>query len=122
MSAVTQVKVLSPEIFHVGLGQGVHILEINSGTHATGESVFTNPGSESTAGKQTVHIGTWENRNIPVESFEETEEVTRRNVVAVVGSVHSRGVGIVMDAEIEKESLEGTDNLMQRDWECYAIH
>jgi len=31
MSATTQVKVLSPEMFHIAQGQGFHFLEANSG-------------------------------------------------------------------------------------------
>ena len=33
LSAITQVKVLSPEIFIVALGQGFHILEASIGMH-----------------------------------------------------------------------------------------
>ena len=55
-----QVKVLSPEIILIALGQGFHILETNIRTHAKGESASDVPGSESVAGKRTVYIGTWE--------------------------------------------------------------
>ncbi len=60
LSATTQVKVLSPEIFHIALGQGFHFLETNIRTLIKGESVSDVPGSESVAGKRTVNIGTWE--------------------------------------------------------------
>ena len=60
LSATTQVKVLSPEIILIALGQGFHSLETNISTHAKGESVLDVPGSESVAGKRTVYIGTWE--------------------------------------------------------------
>ena len=39
LSATTQMKVLSPEITIVALGQGFYILETNIGTHVKGESV-----------------------------------------------------------------------------------
>ena len=43
-SATTQVKVLSPEIILVALGQGSHVLEANTGARAKGERVFGVPG------------------------------------------------------------------------------
>jgi hypothetical protein len=51
MSATTQVKVLSPEIILVALGQGFHILEASIGVHANGECMSDVPGSESVVGK-----------------------------------------------------------------------
>ncbi len=39
LSAITQVKVSSPEIILIALGQGFHFLETNIRTHAKGESV-----------------------------------------------------------------------------------
>jgi len=36
LSATTQVKVLSPEIILIALGQGFHILETNIRTHVKG--------------------------------------------------------------------------------------
>ena len=99
LSATTQVKVLSPEIILVALGQGFHFLETNIRTHAKGESVSDVPGSKSVAGKRTVYIGTWENRSIPTGSFQEAEEATRKYDVSVVGLIHSRGVGRVMPVE-----------------------
>ena len=53
-------KVSSPEIILVALGQGFHVLGANIGTHVKGESVSDMPGSKSVAGKRTVYIGTWE--------------------------------------------------------------
>jgi hypothetical protein len=93
------VKVLSPEIFLVALGQGFHFLEASIGMHVKGECIYDVPGSESVAGKRTVYIGTWENRNAPKGSDQEAEEVTRTSGVSVVGLTHSRGVGRVMPVE-----------------------
>jgi len=50
LSATTQVKVLSPEIILVALGQGFHGLEANIGTHVNGESVSDRPGTNPVAG------------------------------------------------------------------------
>ena len=99
LSATTQVKVLSPEIILVALGQGFHPLETNIRTHVKGESVSDEPGSESVAGKRTVYIGTWENRSVPNGSCQGAEKVTRQYGVSVVGLTHSRGVNRVMLVE-----------------------
>ena len=40
MSATTQVKVLSPEMFLVALGQGFHLLEASIGMHVKGECIL----------------------------------------------------------------------------------
>jgi len=123
LSAATQVKVLSPEIILVALGQGFHFLETNIGAPVTGEGVFDVPGSESVAGKRTVYIGTWENRNVPKESCQGAEKATKRYGVSVVGLTHSRGVGRVMPVESQNYgTLEGVSILTQRDEVCHAIH
>ncbi|GBE38260.1 hypothetical protein BMS3Bbin08_00863 [bacterium BMS3Bbin08] len=123
MSATTQVKVLSPEIILIALGQGFHFLETNIRTHDKGESVTDVPGSGSVAGKRTVYIGTWENRSAPKGSFQEAEEATRKYGVSVVGLTHSRGVNRVMPDESRNiGALEGVSSLTQRDEDSHAIH
>ena len=123
VDADRQVKVLSPEIILVALGQGFHVLEANIKTHVKGESVSDMPGSKSVAGKRTVYIGTWENRNVPKGSFQEVEEVTRKYDVSVVGLTHSIGVGRVIPVEFRnKETLEGVSSIMQREGVCHAIY
>ena len=123
LSATTKVKVLSPEIILIALGQRFHVLETNIRTHVKGESVSDVPGSESVAGKRTVYIGTWENRSVPTGSFQEAEEATRKYGVSVVGLTHSRGVGRVMPVESQSfGTLEGVSSLTQRDEVCHAIH
>ena len=102
LSAATQVKVLSSEIIHIALGQGFHFLETNNSAFAKGESVSVVPESKSVAGKRTVYIGTWENRNVPNGSFQEAEEATRRYGDSVVGLAHSRGVN--RETPIESQS------------------
>jgi len=93
------VKVLSPEIFLVALGQGFHFLEANIGMHVKGECIYDVPGSESVAGKRTVYVGTWENRIAPNGSCQGAEKATKQYGVSVVGLTHSRGVGRVMPVE-----------------------
>ena len=96
MSATTQVKVLSPEIFLIARGQGFHFLEASIGMHVKGECIFDVPGSESVAGRRTVYVGTWENRNVPKGSRQEAEKAMRRYGVSVVGPANIRGVAGVM--------------------------
>ena len=50
LPATTRVKVSSPEIFLVALGQGFHFLEANIRTCVIGECVSDVPGSEPVAG------------------------------------------------------------------------
>ena len=113
MSATTQVKVLSPEIILVALGQGFHFLEASIGMHVKGECISDVPGSESVAGKRTVYNGTWENRSVPNGSCQGAEKVTRLYDVSVVGLTHSRGVDGVMPGGAIS-SLEGVSGLTQR--------
>ena len=123
LSATTKVKVLSPEIILIALGQGFHFLETNIRTHAKGESVSDVPGSKAVAGKQIVYVGTWENRSVPKRSFQETEEVMREYDASVVGLTHSRGVSRVMPVESRRSgTLEGVSSLTQRGEVCRAIH
>jgi len=121
LSATTKVKVLSPEILLIALGQGFHILETNIGTHVKGKCVSDVPGSKSVAGKRTVHVGTWENLSVPYGSIQGAEEVTRMYDALVVGLTHSRGVGRVMLVESQiTGTLEGVSSLKQRNRGCYA--
>ena len=121
LSAITQVKVLSPEITIVALGQGFHVLEASIAACAKGEHVGGVPGSESMAGNRTVHIGTWESHVAPGESFQQAEEASRRYGGMAVGPAHSRGVAGVMPGGT-RSSLEGAGSNTQRDEVVYAIH
>ena len=56
LSAITQVKVLSPEITIVALGQGFHVLEASIAACVSGEHVSDVPGSESMARDRPVHL------------------------------------------------------------------
>jgi hypothetical protein len=59
-SAITQVKMLSPEICLIALGQGFLHLEASSAARDKGECVSDVPGSKSMAGHSKIHNGTWE--------------------------------------------------------------
>jgi hypothetical protein len=87
------VKVLSPEILLVALGQGFHFLEASISMHVKGECMSDVSGSKSVAGKRTVYVGTWENRSVPNGSCQGAEKVTKRYGVSVVGLTHSRKYG-----------------------------
>ena len=117
------VKVLSPEIIPCCIGPRVSFLGSQDRYVRNGECISGVPGSESVAGKRTVCIGTWEDRSVPLGSFQGAEEATRRYGVSVVGLTHSRGVGRVMSVASQfLGALEGVSSLTQRDEVCYAIH
>ncbi len=116
-------KVLSPVIFIVAQGQGIHDLEASTAACVKGEHVGGVPGSKSMAGNRTVHIGTWENHIVPRESFQQAEEARRKYGDMVVGLTHSRGVVGVMPGESRSvRTLEGVSSKTQRDEVAYAIH
>jgi hypothetical protein len=113
MSATTQVKVSSLEIVPYCIGPRVSFYGSQYRYARNGECILDVPGSESVAGRRTVCIGTWENRNVSNRSRQGAEKVTKRYVVSVVGLTHSRGVVRVMPGGA-KSSLEGVSGLMQR--------
>ena len=106
------VKVLSPEIILITLGQGFHVLEASIGRRAKGECLLDVSGSESVAGKRTVYIGTWENRSVPYGSCQGAEKATRQYGVSVVGLTRSRGVNRVMSVEDNK--VHSKESAVQR--------
>jgi len=71
MSATTQVKVWSPEIFQIALGQRFLVLEASIAMRARGECMGDVPGSEAVAGKRTAYVGTWESRSVPKKAAKE---------------------------------------------------
>ena len=121
LSAITQVKVLSPEIFIIAQGQGFHFLEASIAACVNGECASDVPGSESMAGNPTVHIGTWESRVAPNGSLQQAEEARRRYGGMAVGPTHSRGVAGVMPGGV-CSSLEGAGSKLRRDEKAFAIH
>ena len=71
-------KVLSPEITRIALGQGFHVLGASIGACERGECASDEPGSKSVAGKRTVYIGTWENRSVPKGSCQGAGKAMKR--------------------------------------------
>jgi hypothetical protein len=121
LSATTQVKVLSPEIFNIARGQGFHCLEASTVARVNGECVSGVSGLQTVAGKRTVRIGTWESHAVPSGSFQQAEEARRKYGGMAVGLTHSRGVVGVMPGESE-DSLEGVSGKVQRAEEAFAVH
>ncbi len=123
LSAITKVKVFSPEIILVAQGQGFHVLEASTAACVIGEHVGGVPGSKSMAGNRTVDIGTWESHVAPNGSFQQAEEARRRYGGMAVGLTHIRGVAEVMPGESRCfGALEGVSSKTQRDEAAYAIH
>lgn len=123
LSAVTEVKVSSPEITHIAQGEGFHFLETSTGAIAKGKIVSGVPGSESAAGKRTAYVGTWENQIVLKRSFQGVEKMTRRYGGLVVGLTHIRGVNRVMPIETGRcRTLEGVSSITRRDEVCHAVH
>jgi len=115
MSATTQVKVLSPEILLCRIGPRFSWSGSQYRFARNGECISGVPGSESVAGRRTVYIGTWENRNVSNRSRREAEKVTKRYGVSVVGLTNIRGVAGVMPCESRCiRTLEVVSGLTQR--------
>jgi hypothetical protein len=114
---------LSPETYNIARGQGFHCLEASTTVCVKGEHNGSVPGSESVAGKSTVHNGTWDSRIAPNGSFQQAQNARRKYGDKAVGLTHIRGVGRVTPAEFqEPETLEGVSSRTQRDAEVSAIH
>jgi len=73
-SAITQVKVFSPEICLIPLGQGFLHSEASIATYGNGECVSGGPGSQTIAGHSTVHSGTRESHTVPKEASNEAKK------------------------------------------------
>ena len=112
-SAITQVKVVSPEICPVALGQGFLHSEASIAAHDIGECVSGVPGSQTIAGHSTVHNGTWESHAVPKEAFNESKRRRRKYGSVAVGLGHIRGVDRVMPIESrESGTPEGPSSKM----------
>ncbi len=115
-SAITQVKVFSPEICLIALGQGLLHSEASIAAHDNGECVSGMPGSQTIAGHSTVHNGTRESHTVPKEASNESKRRRRKYGGMAVGLTHSRGVNGVMPIESQKPgALEGVSSKAQRD-------
>jgi len=95
-SAITKVKVVSPEICLVVLGQEVLHSEASIAAHDNGECDSGLPGSQTIAGHSTVHSGTWESHTVPKEASNESKRRRRKYGDMAVGPGHIRGTDGVM--------------------------
>ena len=122
-SAITQVKVLSPEICLIALGQGFLHSEASSAACDNGECVSDVPGSESMAGHSRIHNGTWEGHIVPDrEASNEPKRQRRKYGDMALGLTHIRGVNGVMAIESQEPgTLEGVSSRTQRGEVTYAI-
>ena len=77
-SAITQVKVFSPEICLVALGQGFLYPEASSAARDNGECVSDVPGSQAIAGHSRIHSGTWDSHIAPNEASSEPKRRRRK--------------------------------------------
>ena len=110
-SAITQVKVLSPEICLIALGQGFLHSEASIAAHDNGECVSGVPGSQTIAGHSTIHNGTWENHTVPKEASNEPKRRRKKYGDMAVGLTHSRGVNGVMPIQSQESgTLEGVSS------------
>ena len=113
-SAITQVKVLSPEICLTALGQELLYSEASIAARVNGERDSGVPGSQAMAGHSKIHSGTRESHIAPKEASNEPKRRRREYGGMAVGLTHSRGVGEVTLIE-SRDSLEGVSRRMQRD-------
>ncbi len=120
-SAITQVKVLSPEIVNIAQGQRFHSLETRIATCANGECAAACRGLSpwQVIQRNTTELG----RAVPFpeEAPNKPVKVRRGYGGMAVGPTHSRGVGGVMPAEGESP-LQGVGGWTQREGAVYAGH
>ena len=107
-SAITQVKVFSPEICLVALGQGLLHSEASIAAHDNGECVSGVPGSQTIAGHSTVHSGTRESHTVPKEASNKSKRRRRKYGGMAVGPGHIRGTDGVMPIQ-SRESGHSKD-------------
>ncbi len=112
-SAITKVKVFSPEICLIALGQGLLHSEASIAAHDNGECVSGVPGSQTIAGHSTVHSGTWESHTVPKEASDESKRRRRKYGDMPVGPGHIRGTDGVMPIQsLAFGTLEGPGSRM----------
>jgi len=121
LSAITQVKVLSPEMEFVAQGQRVCNLEASIAAGAIGEPAAACRGLSPW---QAIELSTSELGRampFPKEASNKLKRRRRRYGGMAVGPAHSRGVAGVMPGAGEC-SLEGAGGKTQRDEEAQAVH
>jgi hypothetical protein len=120
-SAATQVKVVSPEIFIVAMGQGVLCPEASIAADVIRRVCHGVPGSQTAAGHPTDRIGTWDSRIACMA--QQADEARRVHGDTAVGPAHSRGVVGVMSGGGPRirDPLEGAGSRSYRAEEVRAI-
>ncbi len=120
-SAATQVKVLSPDIFLIAMGQGLVCSEASIVAGARWRVCNGVSGSQTAAGHPTDCIGTWESRIACMP--QQAEKARRGHGDTAVGPVHSRGVVGVMPGADPKiwDPLEGAGSQLSRAEEVRTI-
>ncbi len=112
-SAVTKVKVFSPEICLIVSGQELLHSEASTAAHDKGECVSGVPGSQTIAGHSTVHSGTRESHTVPKEASDESKRRRRKYGGMAVGPGHIRVTDGVMPIQSpESGTLEGPGSKM----------
>ena len=121
-SAATKVKVVSPEIFIVAMGQGLLCLEASIVVVAPWRDCNGVPGSQTAAGHPTDRIGTWESRIACM--VQQAAEARRTHGDTAVGPAHSRGVAGVMPGAgpSNRDPLEGAGSQSYRAEHVRTIH
>ena len=114
-------KVLSPEIFLIALGQGFHDLEASIGMHAKGECISACRGLSPWRANELTILELGRTEAFRTEAAKEAEEVTKQYGASVVGLTHSRGVAGVMPGGTWG-SLEGAGSITQRVEAAFALH
>ena len=121
LSAITKVKVLSPEIEFIAQGQRVCNLEVSIAAGAIGESVAACRGLRPW---QVIELSTSELGRampFPKEASNKLKRQRWRYGGMAVGPAHSRGVaGVMPGAGVDP--LEGAGSRTQRDEEAQAVH
>ena len=111
--AITKVKVFSPEICLIALGQGLLHSEASIAAHDNGECVSGVPGSQTIAGHSTVHSGTRDSHTVPKEASNESKRRRREYGGMAVGPGHIRVTDGVMPIQSrESGTLEGPGSKM----------
>ncbi len=127
-SAATQVKVVSPDIFIIAMGQGLLCPEASIVAGVRRRVSNGMPGSQAAAGHPIPtcrDIGTWESRiACMLQSRHVGKEARRGRGDAAFGPVHSRGVAGIMPGGVPRiaDSLEGAGSQSYRAEEVRAIH
>ena len=115
-------KVVSPEIWVIAMGQRLLCLEASIVAVVIWRDCNGVPGSQAAAGHPADCIGTWDSRIACMP--QQAEEARRGHGDTAVGPVHSRGVvGVMPGAGLKiRDPLEGVGSQLSRAEKVRAIH